>query len=199
MKQSIRTFVAVDIDTAVRDCAAELIDEFSAAGADVKWVQPHNLHLTLKFLGNVDSGEIHQVCGAVQRAVGDVAPFDFELRGAGAFPNANRPRTLWLGVGRGEKEMAELNKLIESPLAKLGFPKESRRFHPHLTIGRARRGGPGVGELGKLIGQYADFELGRTTVSEVIVFSSQLDRSGPTYEALARAELRGRSRAGGES
>jgi hypothetical protein len=75
---------------------------------------------------------------------------------------------------------------------KLGFRREARRYEPHLTIGRIRRRGPGVAELGELIGQHADYEAGRTAVSEVIVFSSQLDRSGPTYEALSRARLGGK-------
>ncbi len=189
MKQKIRTFVAVETSSAVREGAARLIETFRAAGADVKWVDPHNMHITLKFLGDVDSREIHQVCQAVEKAVGDVRAFEFEVRGAGAFPNATRPRTVWLGVAVGQKELVDLNGRIEPPLEKLGFRREARRYQPHLTIGRVRRGGPGVGELGRLIREHADRPIGRTTASGVIVFSSQLDRSGPTYEALARAPL----------
>ena len=85
-----------------------------------------------------------------------------------------------------------LNERVEPPLEKLGFRRERRRYEPHLTIGRVRRGGPGVVELGTLIRERADLELGRTRVSELIVFSSQLDRSGPTYDPLARAPLGGR-------
>ncbi len=192
MKQRIRTFVAVDIDSAVRDRVAGLVGRFRAAGADVKWVQPQNLHITLKFLGDVDAKEIHRVCGAVQDAVADAAPFEFEVRGAGAFPKPNRPRTVWLGIAQGQEEMIDLNQRIEPALEKLGFRREARRFQPHLTIGRVRRGGPAVAELGKLIGEQADVELGLTKVPEVIVFSSELDRSGPTYEALARAPLAGK-------
>ncbi len=82
-----------------------------------------------------------------------------------------------------------MNGRIERALEKLGFRREARRYQPHLTIGRVRRGGPAVGELGKLIREHADVEIGRTRVSELIVFSSQLDRSGPTYDALARTPL----------
>jgi 2'-5' RNA ligase len=192
MKQRIRTFVAVNIDSAVRQRVGGLVDRFRAAGAEVKWVEPQNLHITLKFLGDVDAKEIHRVCGAVQGAVADAAPFEFEVRGAGAFPKANRPRTVWLGIAQGREEMIDLNQRIEPALEKLGFRREARRFQPHLTIGRVRRGGPAVAELGKLIGEQADVELGLTKVPEVIVFSSQLDRSGPTYEALARAPLAGK-------
>ena len=191
MNQKIRTFVAVETSPAVRGRAAELIDELRGAGAEVKWVEPQNLHVTLKFLGDVESGAIHQVCQAVEQAVADAAPFEFEVRGAGAFPDTRRPRTVWLGIGQGGHQIIALNERIEPPLKKLGFPKEARRFQPHLTIGRIRRGGPGVAELGKLIAEHEDLEIGRTHVGEAIVFSSQLGRSGPTYEALAHAPLGG--------
>jgi 2'-5' RNA ligase len=191
MKHVVRTFVAVEISSAVRDGTAALIERFRTAGADVKWIAPHNLHVTLKFLGDVATQEIPGVCEVVRRVVEDMAPFEFEVRGAGAFPNLNRPRTIWLGVTRGQAELVELNERIELPLAKLGFRREARRYEPHLTIGRVRRGGPAIAQLSKLLGEHAEHEVGRTSVSEVIVFSSQLDRSGPTYDPLARAPLRG--------
>ncbi len=191
MAQKIRTFVAVAIRSDVRSAAADLIDDLRGAGAKVKWVDPQNLHVTLKFLGDVDAGQIHPVCQAVEQAVADAAPFEFEVRGAGAFPDTRRPRTVWLGIGQGSHELVALNERIEPPLKKLGFPKEARPFQPHLTIGRIRRGGPGVAELGKLIAERDDLAIGRTHVGEAIVFSSQLGRSGPTYEALGHAPLGG--------
>jgi len=191
MPQKIRAFVAVAISGDVRRAAAGVIDDLRGAGAAVKWVEPGNLHVTLKFLGDVDAGAIHHVGRAVEQAVADAAPFEFEVRGAGAFPDTRRPRTVWLGIGGGGHEIVALNARIEPPLKKLGFPKETRRFQPHLTIGRVRRGGPGVAELGQRIAARGDLALGRTHVAEVIVFSSRLGRSGPTYEALARAPLAG--------
>ena len=189
MKQKIRTFVAVDVGKAVREIAKELIGEFSATSADVRWVDPEKMHLTLKFLGEVDAREIHHVCGAVQEAARGVAPFELEIRGTGAFPNVRRPRTIWRGAGEGAEPLGSLAEGIESALAKIGYRREARRFTAHLTIGRIRRGGPGVREIGDLIQKYADFEVGRTTVEEAIVFSSELTRSGPIYEALSRGAL----------
>jgi len=189
MKHTVRTFVAVEISSAVRDCAEELIGEFRSAAVDVKWVETHNLHLTLKFLGDVPSREIARVCEAVGQGAAEVEPFELEILGAGAFPNTKRPRTLWLGVGRGRQEMVALHDQVEKPLGELGFRPEHRRFHPHLTIGRVRRGGPGLAQLGRLLDEYAEFDIGRFKVAEVVVFSSQLDRAGPTYEALSRARL----------
>jgi 2'-5' RNA ligase len=191
MKHTVRTFVAVEIDAATRQRAGQLIEELSAVPLDVKWVEAHNLHLTLKFLGEVATQEVPRVCEAVRLGAAEVEPFDLEVRGAGAFPNTRRPRTIWLGVGAGGQEMAALHARIEQPLRKLGFRPEHRRFESHLTIGRVRRGGPGLAELGQLLEQRADFLAGRITVSQVVVFSSQLGREGPTYEALSRAKLGG--------
>ncbi len=91
MKRTVRTFVAVEIAPAVRARAGELIQTLAAAGADVKWVDPPNLHLTLQFLGEVAVAEIPQVCEAVGRGTAAVAPFELEIRGAGAFPHPGRP------------------------------------------------------------------------------------------------------------
>jgi len=192
MKQTIRTFVAVEINATVRYQAEQLIKRLQAAPTDIKWVEPGNLHLTLKFLGDVAAEEAVGVCNAVGRAAEQVAPFDIELRGAGAFPNVRRPRTLWLGTGSGREPLEALYERLESALRKLGFRRESRRFHAHLTIGRVRHGGSRTTELAELISQHEEFSAGRTTVRELVTFSSQLDRAGPTYEALGRASLGGK-------
>jgi len=191
MKHTLRTFVAVEITSANRGRAGELIAGLRAAAAEVKWVDVQNLHLTLKFLGEVPSREISRVCEAVQRGAAEVEPFECELCGAGAFPNASRPRTLWLGTGAGEQEMVALHEHIETALAKLGYRREHRRFRPHLTIGRVRRGGPAVAELGELLKARAEFGAGRLSVRQVVVFSSELTPRGPVYEALGRARLGG--------
>ena len=192
MKQTIRTFVAVKMNSAVPGSGAGLIRQLRAAPGGVQWVEPEAMPLTLKFLGEVDSREVHEVCRAVEQAADGVAPFELEVRGAGAFPNVRRPRTLWLGAGQGGQELAVLAERVESELHRLGYRREARRFHAHLTVGRVRRGGPGIAQLGQLLQEYADFEIGRTPVSEVVVFSSTLDRTGPTYEPLGRGLLSGK-------
>jgi 2'-5' RNA ligase len=189
--KKIRTFVAVETGAAVRKAALQLIDQLRSCPAEVKWVERENMHITLQFLGDVDAREIHHVCEVVQRAVAELAPFELEIRGAGAFPNPARPGTVWLGTGQGAKEMDVLQQSIDKALQKLGFRPEARRFHAHLTLGRVRRGGPGVESLGEAIGQHADCVAGRMTVREVTVFSSQLRPEGPVYEAMGTARLSG--------
>jgi len=191
MKKTLRTFVAVEINGPIRARAGELIAALSRTTADVKWVEPHNLHLTLKFLGDVHEREIAEVCQAVVCGAAEVAPFDVEVRGAGAFPNAARPRTVWLGAGEGAESMVVLHGRVETALAKLGYRQEHRRFQTHLTIGRVRGGGPGIIELGKLLQQQADVLIGSMSVQKVTVFCSTLTPAGPIYEVLGTAPLGG--------
>ena len=159
MKQTVRTFIAVEMNDRVRQQAVALVESLAAAGADVKWVDAQNLHLTIKFLDEVAMKEIPRVCEAVARAAAGAAPFEMEIRGAGAFPNAARPKTVWLGAGGGEEQMAALFAALETSLAKLGFRKEARRFVPHLTLaprplrrtgrGRSRRASSRAGRLSR--------------------------------------------------
>jgi 2'-5' RNA ligase len=112
-----------------------------------------------------------------------------EVRGIGAFPDARRPRILWMGSGEGAQTMIALADRVEEQLHRLGYRREPRRFQPHLTLGRVR-GGRAV-ELGPILEKYADLEIGQISVEEVIVFSSTLERTGPIYDPIGRAALRG--------
>jgi RNA 2',3'-cyclic 3'-phosphodiesterase len=194
VKKIFRTFVAVEISDSIRARAAEVIAALRGTAADVTWVEPHNLHLTLKFLGNVHERDIAQVCQAVADGAADAAPFEIEVRGAGAFPAAARPRTVWLGASQGAEEMVVLHDRVEAALAELGYREEHRRFQPHLTIGRVRGGGLGIAELGSLLQQNADVAVGSMSVQKATVFCSTLTPAGPIYEVLGTARLGGSQR-----
>jgi RNA 2',3'-cyclic 3'-phosphodiesterase len=191
MKNTLRTFIAVEISEPIRQQAAEMFAALSGTSANVKWVEPHNLHLTMKFLGDVHQRDIAAVCRAVAKGASEVAPFELEVRGAGAFPTAARPRTVWLGGGAGSEQMVVLHDRVEAALAELGYRREHRRFQTHLTVGRVRGVGPGIAELGTLLQQHADFLAGSMTVTKLSVFSSNLTPSGPVYDLLGTAPLGG--------
>jgi 2'-5' RNA ligase len=184
----IRAFVAVPLPDDIRKRAVQVAGELAMVAPDVKWVEPHSLHWTLQFLGNVDQREVPEICAAVAEGVLEHEPFDLSLHGAGAFPSPERPRTLWLGVGQGREDIIALQATIEKSLEPLGFRGEARRFTPHLTIGR-----PGRGEaprsLATELAKLADFEGGKMLVDEVVVYSSELTRQGPIYEPLGFAPL----------
>lgn len=193
MRSTLRTFIAVPVAPELEQRAGVLIGKLRAASAKVKWVEPSNLHWTMKFLGEVDLTESAQICNAVSDAVAPFEPFDIEAIGAGAFPSPDRPRTVWLGMGQGSEEMIALHDAIDRALEPLGFRSENRRFRPHITIGRVRQSsGAEIAELGRIVRENADFDGGLSSVFEVTVFASELERHGPSYTPLGHAALRGR-------
>jgi RNA 2',3'-cyclic 3'-phosphodiesterase len=186
----LRTFIAVTASQEVRSAAVKLMNRLrlSSAAANVKWVAPENLHWTLQFLGDIDVRDIPEVCQAVATAALECEVFEVEVRGAGAFPSADRPRTLWIGAGQGTREMTVLHAAVERRLKKRGYRGEERRFVPHITLGRAgRKGQPN--SLAAELAEFADYDAGTMLVDEVTVYSSELGPDGPTYDVLARAPL----------
>lgn len=184
----LRTFIAVVASAEIRRSAAKVVEILRPATGDVKWVAAENMHWTLQFLGELDTLEIPIVCDAVAKAVTNIDAFELECRGVGAFPAPDRPRTLWLGAGVGAQAMVALQSAIQAKLDRLGYRGESRRYVPHITLGRAGRNAPPRTLVRELAG-LAEFEAGTMLVDEVTVFSSQLKPEGPVYEVLARARL----------
>jgi 2'-5' RNA ligase len=184
----LRTFIAVVASPEIQRAARKLAETLRPAAGDLKWVGLENLHWTLQFLGDIDQLEIPAISSAISSAAQEFECFDLEAHGVGAFPAPDRPRTLWIGAGTGAQTMVALQAAIQHKLDRLGYRGESRRFVPHLTLGRAGRDAAPralVRELASL----ADFDAGTMLVDEVTVFSSQLKPEGPVYEVLAHAAL----------
>ena len=186
--QKIRTFVAIPVSPEVQKRAADLIKRLSASDANVNWVHPDRLHMTLKFLGDVPNTEVSQVCQAVARAAANRRPFTVKYEGVGVFPNRDRPRVMWIGVKDGMEPLTDLQESVDQNLRTLGFPPERRRFHAHLTVGRLRRSVASKA-LRDLIDQNEGYSAGIANVSELLVMASFLDKSGPTYDVMARFQL----------
>jgi 2'-5' RNA ligase len=183
----IRTFIAVKISDSVRKTLAGLIDDLKRSHADVKWVVPDNLHLTLKFLGDVDESRVGEVGDTVSQACSGVGPFDMSLAGLGAFPNVKRPRVIWVGIVKGKDILASLSETIEKQLESMGFPREERGFSAHLTIGRFRREGR-PGDLADRLS--VAFDCGECIVDRVYLMKSTLTPKGPIYEELQHFPLK---------
>jgi len=190
----LRTFIAVEMSPRVITRAGDLIDKLRVAAAEINWVRQQQMHLTLKFLGDVPDSETPDICRVVADVAAEFEPFEITLRGAGAFPNIKEPKTLWIGIEDGADELKRLQAAIESALkTKLGYAKEQRGFHPHLTIGRVKRELPGArGELARLLEEHAHFDADLAIIDEVVTFASFLSRKGPEHDALGHAELAGK-------
>lgn len=186
----LRTFIAVELNDDIRARLISLQQLLGRTGADVKWVEPDNLHITLLFLGEVDERALNDVCGAVTEACATVPPFFLSVQRLGSFGNPRRPRTLWTGVREGHEELVGLHDKIEKPLLNLGYRREDRAYTPHITLGRVRSE-RGVEGLIRALGTQANWLGGEAEVSEVVVMSSELLPEGPVYSILSRAELGG--------
>jgi 2'-5' RNA ligase len=183
----------VDLPDTLRVRLGEQIDRLStrAGRSVVRWVRPEGIHLTLKFLGEVESGKIEGISQAIRAAAQRHGAFRVQIAGMGCFPSPQRPRVVWVGVNEQAGALAALQGDVERALSALGFAREDRPFSPHLTLGRLRREASPVdaARVGALIAGQPPETLGEVQVREVILFRSDLRPTGPIYTALAVAEL----------
>ncbi len=185
----IRTFVAVDVSPSIRNAAGRLIHRLSAESVDFNWVEKENLHITLNFLGDVEETEVPAVCRLVEETVSDFGSFEVSIKGLGCFPKPEKPRVMWMGVDEGAAELTELHVRLADALETLRFPRDRNDFRPHLTLGRLRRGGRWNPTLTAAVEGGADHMGGTVIVNQVVVYSTFLDRQGPSYTAMSRVDL----------
>ena len=185
----IRTFICVDIPESVKRRIAELQHELRRTQARASWVKPANIHLTLKFLGDVPESKMPVVGEAVNRATGSHSPFQVTVSGAGCFPSARDPRVFWVGVEDTMGGVEALRQALEDELAAAGFAREAKKSKPHLTIARIRdpRNSRHLAEELLKIG----FAPETFTANEVIVMRSDLTPQGSIYTPQAVLPLSG--------
>ncbi len=188
--QVIRSFIAIPIPAALQKSAGHLVQRLEVSSSGIKWVPQDNLHLTLKFLGDVDNREIPRVCGVVRECCAPSEPFEMLVSGVGAFPDPNRPRVVYAGITEGGEALKAIVDRLEVELAKLGFKPEARDYVPHLTLGRARGGSRrGSPELASVIHANQKARLGSFIADRVLIMASFLDKAGPTYQIMDTIHL----------
>ena len=185
----IRTFVAVDISNKIRDAAMRQIVEFSALTKDYNWVYRDHMHVTLNFLGDVDESEVPAVCKLIKETVTDFGSFELSIKGLGCFPKPEKPRVIWLGIDQGDAELKQLQSQLADALETMRFPRDRNDFHPHLTLGRLRRGARWTDSIVDAVGSGSSVAGGSTVIEQVIIYSSFLDREGPTYTPMSKIDL----------
>ncbi len=179
----VRSFIAITIpDNLVISKIRNVQNRLASTGADIKLVDPENIHLTLKFLGDVDESRLEQVMNLVREITFE--PSIMKLDGVGVFPNLGRPRTIWAGITLGVEPLSDIFNFVDSKLVDLGFKRESRRFNPHITLGRVR-GGRNRQLLVKVLLELADTCFGDVIVNKIILKKSVLTSKGPIYSNLA--------------
>lgn len=135
-----RSFVALELPGEAKSFARRAIDSLRPAGADVKWVEPAHLHLTLQFLGNITDEQAKAAEAALRRACADEPPLKLILSGLGAFPDTRRPKVIWVGLDGETERLGRLADVLAVSMAACGIERETRSFVPHLTLGRVRSG-----------------------------------------------------------
>jgi len=186
----IRTFLALDLDEPIRLRISKVAGCIGEGNAKVRWVDLKNLHVTLKFLGNVADEALADVCNAVNEVAAGAEPFGFKLRGVQAVPPVGRLRMFWVGAIDDSGLMGELYGQLEQVLAALGFPKDNRLFRPHVTLARVKYASDPAA-LRVAAKRFANEDFGNQWASEVTVYSSELTPRGPIYTPLSRASLGG--------
>jgi 2'-5' RNA ligase len=190
-----RLFIAVPVADDVRAAVGDLMAGVARASIEERasgqprWVRVEGLHLTLRFLGATLDERQPDVVAAVVAAAGGVAPFAIELNGGGAFPNAYRPRVLWIGIGAGSDELAGLARQLNDELRILGWPSDDRPFQGHLTLARTD-GVAGADEYARRLVEAAGEVRLTWQADRLVLYKSLLGRGPARYEALAEVPLR---------
>ena len=188
MTETFRAFVAIDLPESVRSALGTVQEALKASKFRVKWVRPESIHLTLKFLGDIDVARTDAIVNAMTLAAKDNTQMALTPHGLGVFPNARRPRVIWAGLGGQLDLLKNLQQTLEAQLAELGFPRESRPFKGHLTLGRVKGKIPAE-RLQTALGKLENFEFESFEVNRIILFKSQLQSSGAVYTKVAEVNL----------
>jgi 2'-5' RNA ligase len=183
----IRAFIAVDLDDPVIDKICDAIEVLKSRITEIRWLKKENLHLTLKFLGNIVESQVESIVAALGQPLRLFSPCTISANGLGVFPDFRRPKILWVGLSG--DQLADLAAKIESALVPLGFVPESRVFTPHLTIGRWRENSRPAKNLRQEIASWNDFEFGACAVRQIVLFQSVLRPEGASYRELRTIPL----------
>lgn len=185
MAGSIRSFIAFEIDDEeILNRFASVQENLVSTGADLKPVKPQNIHITMRFLGDVFPPMVEKIHSQMESLV--FSPFNVEIKQVGAFPHVKHPRIIWVGIQEGSKELGEIFDQLELNLFSLGFEKSSRRFSPHITIARVRTS-RNREELTRRLQKVADFEFGVIKADCLKLKKSVLTPKGPIYSTLKEA------------
>lgn len=188
----LRAFIAIDLPQPIQEAIEKQTSRLRQAAGDglVRWIPPQNIHLTLKFLGNIAASHMDFLKQLLHQTADSHQPFDVQIGGIGSFPNSKLPRVLWAGV-HAPADLASLQKTIETGAARLGYEKEARPFSPHLTLGRVRQGidPRDLQKISSALNGIQIGNIGSARVDAVHLYKSELRPEGSLYTKLFSAPL----------
>ena len=185
----MRLFVAVNFPFEIKKALGLFIQDLKKVKADLKWVEPENLHLTLHFLGNVRQEQAPAVTEALSRSAAGITPFTLKLSGVGVFPSREKPRVFWAGAAGDTAALLQLSRQVRHEMKELGFDPGKNKFSPHLTLARLRSPAGFSEVMGRAEKAAENKILGAAKISTVDLMLSELGPGGPKYFTMARAPL----------
>ncbi len=190
--EQIRSFIAIELPDELKAGLDRLQDSLKSGGQrGVKWVNPYSIHLTLKFLGDIETDRTDAIVRAMEASVQGIPPFRLEVKDLGVFPNLRRAQVIWAGVSGEVDRLSQLQQRLESNLTPLGFTAETRRFTPHLTLARLRNQASLAERqnMGQLISNTRFDTAYSIEVKAINLMRSQLTREGAIYHRISSVEL----------
>ncbi|MGD0596100.1 MAG: RNA 2',3'-cyclic phosphodiesterase [Sedimentisphaerales bacterium] len=188
----MRVFIAIDIDDKIRKAIADLQKQIASKvdvkKGDLKWVEPNNIHLTLKFLGEISDEQVAETSEIANTVAQAHQKFNLEIESVGSF-GGRSAKVVWVGAGKGTDALLALQKDLDDLLAQAGYPKEEREFSAHLTLCRVNHPMAGI-KMGEAIKQFSNLKLGSIAADALCVYQSQLTSAGPTYTLLQSFKLK---------
>lgn len=185
LKLEFRGFIAIDLQ--ISEEIKKMQNELKESGANLKIVKPENMHLTLKFLGNTKTSQINQITKILTEISEEKKPYQIKLKSIGVFPNKNYMKIIWVGVDD-NGETKEIADEIDEKLSKIGFKKEKREFHPHLTLARVKSA-KNKQKLIDIIDKYENHVFQESTAESIDLKQSELTSKGPIYTTLKKINL----------
>ena len=179
----MRTFIAIELPDVVHAALEDLKGRLRGAGVRASWVKAGNIHLTLRFLGEIDEGQSARIVDMLESEYGEVRRFVLQVRGVGAFPNARRPSVLWVGCEPAEGPLERVQQAAETAARSVGLAPEAKVFRPHLTLARVKDW-RSAGPVSEALDREQDFDAGEFEAVGVALFRSRLMPSGAVYERL---------------
>jgi 2'-5' RNA ligase len=188
----IRAFIAITPPEALHSAMHDVREAFRPQARSWRWIPPENVHLTLKFLGDVPAAALPSLAQAMEQAVAEQPLFALRMQNLGCFPSLSRPRVLWMGLEDTQGALAGIYGRLEAALAALGYASETRPFRPHLTLARARQRGDTIDrvQLGSLLNAFRGERFGEFVVGHLHLYRSDLRKEGAIYTILHTVPLR---------
>jgi 2'-5' RNA ligase len=187
----MRSFLAFELPLEIKNVVARVSEELRQSTLNARWVKVDNIHLTVVFMGNIETEDIPAIAGGVKEVCQAFGAFDLSLKGIGCFPNRRNPRVLWLGLDGDLEPMSEFRDALQGHLTDFGIKEEKRKFKPHLTLGRFRKPKKMDSKEDQLLSKYEDISSSVCSLKELILFKSDLKPTGAVYTKVEAWPLKG--------